>query len=199
MKEGTGHDLTWQDQALVVTGRDPYLVLDCPRGIIEDITVQWRAVEGIGRVVCYYDTGSGYTENHKTAAAVTDTGGITLNVRRLVRTVRLDFEDLDEGAAVWPEAVLINYADKGAGGFLVPHAALMLLFDLLLAGALSKRNCSWPGSVAKAVAFAILQYWAFKAYIIASGGIAVMVFMLELFLTVGIIFINLGGNGYAKE
>lgn len=198
LREGTVHDILWEDGTLVVTGEDPYLVLDCPQGIIDNIVIQCCYIEGINQIACYYDTGNGYTESHKMAVNVTDKD-ISLELQRFAKTVRIDFEDVDGIAAVQPDHILVEYAHKNGEIFLLFHVVLTLLFDWMLIRNLSKQKYFWLGSAMKAIAFMILQFFIFRAYMIASGAVIIIVFSFEVFMTVCIISIHFGGIEYAKE
>ena len=73
-----------------MTGVAPYLGLDCPQGIIDNIVIHCCFIEGINQIACYYDTGNGYTESHKMAVNVADKDNISLDVQRFAKTVRIE-------------------------------------------------------------------------------------------------------------
>ncbi len=199
LKECIFYDMVWEDGTIVITGRDPYLLVDCPQGIIESVTLCWQDIKGINQIACYYDTGNGYTENHKKITDHIDTDHVSLNIHQFVETVRIDFENTDEQASIQLDTILVEYADKKGGIFLAYHIFLMLFFDVLLIIKLSQQSSSWLGSFMKLIAFALLQFFTFKAYIIASGTAITIISVFELFAMVCIVFMDFGGIDCAKE
>lgn len=132
------------------------------------------------------------------AVNVTDKD-ISLELQRFAKTVRIDFEDIDGIATVQLENILVEYANKNGEIFLLFHVVLTLLFDWMLIRNLSKQKYFWLESAMKAIAFMILQFFIFRAYMIASGAVIIIVFSFEVFMTVCIISIHFGGIEYAKE
>ncbi len=199
LKSSVYYDLAWEDAALTVSGPDPYLILDCPQGIIERITLHWQALTGIGQIVCYYDSGDGYSEGRTVTASAMAADRVSFELCRFVRSVRIDFEDIDETAMFCPDTILVEYADKNAAAFLAGQLLLMLLFDALLIAGAAKGRCLWPAGVLQSFAFALLLCFTFRAYMTASGAVLIVFLLMEFFVAACIIFMNLGGTDCAKE
>lgn len=103
------HNMTIEGNTLVVEGEDPYVVIDCIDGYVEEVRLKQIQPQGVN-LSLYYDNGSLFNERDKSSFRKDKNGDYLAKVESNVSVIRIDIEDSTSSLTI--HSVTITYANK---------------------------------------------------------------------------------------